>query len=125
MAWQLQAACLYEDPEIFFRPEGMGRVPADYAAWLEGEARAVCKSCPVQAECLADAVETDDRHAIRGAHTYEERLALGLQTRPFEHGGVAGYRSHERRGEPPCDACREGRNRHRRERERNGRRVRT
>lgn len=123
------ARCDGEDPELFFRPEGRtGQRLAD-ERWMEAEAKKVCGTCLVQAECLAAAVLEDDRHAIRGGLTYEDRLAAGVQQRPMErtyesnrwrpgerHGDIAGYRRHQRAGTPVCDECREGRNRHDRER---------
>ena len=40
--WQTDAACVGTDPELFFPPSGSKGL----------DAKAVCKGCPVSAECL-------------------------------------------------------------------------
>jgi len=42
--WRWHAACKGMDPDIFFAPVGAGN----------SQARAICDSCPVRAECLRD-----------------------------------------------------------------------
>jgi hypothetical protein len=40
------------------------------------EALALCRGCPVQAECLADALATDDRFGIRAGLWVRQRRCL-------------------------------------------------
>lgn len=84
--WQRYSICRYEDPDLFF-PEsyksGPGLIQTE-------EAKAVCRRCPVLAECLRDALDAehgksaDGRHGIRAALTPTERytLATGRRARP-------------------------------------------
>lgn len=67
--WWRRAACLGMDPELFFAETG--RAPRRVA-----EAKTACASCPVVAQCLADAARTGDTDAIRGGMTWPERRDL-------------------------------------------------
>src|SRR5690606_16852005 len=49
MTWRNRAACLGVDSDLFFPP------PGPYGA---EEAKAICRDCPVRAECLDYAVTT-------------------------------------------------------------------
>ncbi len=69
--WRHRAACLEEDPELFF-PIGTSG-PALVQA---GEAKAVCAGCPVRETCLAWALETGQMAGIWGGLDEEERRAL-------------------------------------------------
>lgn len=70
-AWRNHAACLEEDPELFF-PEGESeRYQRQIDAALE-----VCGSCPVVDECLSYALEADQRTGIWGGTTAEQRRRL-------------------------------------------------
>ncbi|GLL16253.1 hypothetical protein GCM10017577_74130 [Pseudonocardia halophobica] len=64
--WRVFATCREIDADLFF-PED--RQPA-------GQVKAVCRSCPVQPECLATAIATGEAHGIWGGLTYRERLRL-------------------------------------------------
>ena len=66
--WRHDAECLDEDPEIFY-PAGKGH----YSTELEAAAKAICARCPVQAECLDFAYDTQDQFAVMGGMTPEER----------------------------------------------------
>ena len=72
--WRARAACLGRDPETFF-PD-----PADRDG--EDEAVAICETCPVRTECLADAMgsetyrTTSGRHGIWGGKTPRQRYAM-------------------------------------------------
>lgn len=106
VSWRDLARCDGEDPDLFFPPDG---VRHSTAAWLEAEAKKVCAGCLVKSECLADAVDQDDRHAIRGGLTAEERVRAGLMS---AHGGrgcgsLAGFRRHSREKEPACRPCKD------------------
>jgi WhiB family redox-sensing transcriptional regulator len=70
-AWQQQAACRKNDPNLFFAPDGP---EANLAKGNRiAAALAICAGCPVRKACLADAVAADDRFAIRGGTTPEDR----------------------------------------------------
>jgi WhiB family redox-sensing transcriptional regulator len=64
--WQAQALCAQTDPEAFF-PEKGGSARA---------AKAVCMQCPVRAECLAFALEHDERYGVWGGLSERERRRL-------------------------------------------------
>ena len=63
LAWQEQALCAQTDPEAFF-PEKGGSTR---------EAKAVCESCTVRAECLEYALANDERFGIWGGLSERER----------------------------------------------------
>ncbi|MFH8597348.1 WhiB family transcriptional regulator [Streptomyces rimosus] len=71
MEWWEQAACLDEDPELFF-PVGV----TGPAAQQQADAKAVCRQCPVTSECLEWALETGQNHGIWGGTDEEERRKL-------------------------------------------------
>jgi WhiB family redox-sensing transcriptional regulator len=69
--WRSEAACLTEDPELFF-PEGESeRYRGQIVAALE-----VCATCGVADACLAFAIETEQRTGIWGGTTAAERRGL-------------------------------------------------
>lgn len=69
--WSNQAACLKEDPELFYAP-GTEGVKMSRAA-VE-QAKAVCAGCPVRAECLDWAIEHNEmEHGVWGGQTPHER----------------------------------------------------
>lgn len=63
------AACLIEDPELFFpisaRPDRR-----------TAEAKAVCGTCPVRDDCLTYATETRQQHGVWGGLSEDERRAI-------------------------------------------------
>lgn len=59
MDWRHKAACLNEDPELFFPIGNTG--PA--LAQIE-EAKKVCQRCEVREECLAWALEAGQDHDL-------------------------------------------------------------
>jgi WhiB family transcriptional regulator, redox-sensing transcriptional regulator len=69
--WWSQAACLYEDPELFF-PVGT-RGPA--VLQVE-EAKAVCRLCHVRAPCLEWALVHGPDHGVSGGLDADERRQL-------------------------------------------------
>ena len=71
MSWQAQAACLDEDPELFF-PDG--ETPR-YAPQIRAAVR-VCTSCEVREDCLDFALSTGQGLGIWGGLTTTERKAL-------------------------------------------------
>jgi WhiB family redox-sensing transcriptional regulator len=66
--WRHGAACLHEDPELFF-PIGN----TDPALQWADEAKAVCNRCPVMQDCLAWALETRQEHGVWGGMSEGER----------------------------------------------------
>ncbi|MFD3698039.1 WhiB family transcriptional regulator [Streptomyces sp. NPDC058646] len=75
MDWRHKAACRQEDPDLFF-PVGTGG-PA--LLQIE-EAKAVCRRCPVMADCLEWALEGSQDAGVCGGLTEEERRAVKRQT---------------------------------------------
>lgn len=66
MGWQERALCAQTDPEAFF-PEKGGSTR---------EAKKVCASCEVRAECLDYALAHDERFGIWGGLSERERRKL-------------------------------------------------
>lgn len=64
--WTKDAVCAQTDPEIFF-PEKGGSVK---------EAKEMCGSCDVRAECLAYALRNHERFGIWGGLSERERRPL-------------------------------------------------
>jgi WhiB family transcriptional regulator, redox-sensing transcriptional regulator len=70
MSWQDRAACRGMDTLLFFGPDGEPRREREI---LEAKAKAVCASCPVQAQCLGYALGSSIKHGIWGGLNEEER----------------------------------------------------
>ena len=66
LAWQGDALCAQTDPEAFF-PEKGGSTR---------EAKRICESCEVRAECLEYALANDERFGIWGGLSERERRKL-------------------------------------------------
>ena len=75
MEWSDQAACLHEDPELFFPASSTG--PA--GAQIE-EAKAVCGHCPVLDACFSYALQSGQDAGIWGGLTEEERRIIKRRT---------------------------------------------
>lgn len=103
--------CMKASPELFFAT----------ADRLVARAKTTCGSCQFRDPCLAWALEQgmegvwggtddDERAAIRKRHGIKPRRPgfSQLEHRDFTHGTESGYKSHRRRGEDPCIACKEG-----------------
>jgi len=73
LSWQDQALCSQTDPEAFF-PEKGGSTR---------EAKRVCRSCEVRAECLEYALDHDEAFGIWGGMSERERRRLKT---PRPHG---------------------------------------
>ena len=66
LGWQDRALCAETDPDAFFPEKGGGvRAP-----------KKVCRACPVQAECLEYALETNQGFGIWGGLSERERRRL-------------------------------------------------
>ncbi|MBM9433420.1 WhiB family transcriptional regulator [Flaviflexus equikiangi] len=75
MDWRHRAACLTEDPELFFPIGNSG--PA--LAQVE-QAKAVCHRCDVRDVCLKWALETGQDAGVWGGMSEEERRSLKRRT---------------------------------------------
>lgn len=71
MDWRHNAACLTEDPELFFPIGNTG--PA--LAQIE-RAKQVCTRCEVREQCLSWALEAGQDHGVWGGMSEEERRAI-------------------------------------------------
>jgi WhiB family redox-sensing transcriptional regulator len=69
--WRELAACLSEDPELFFPISGTGR------GLLQAfRAKAVCLRCAVRQRCLDYALDTHEAYGIWGGLSENERHVL-------------------------------------------------
>jgi WhiB family transcriptional regulator, redox-sensing transcriptional regulator len=68
--WALQGACIEAEPDALFVRGAAQQL-----------AKQVCMSCPVIAECLADALDNRTEFGVWGGMTERERRAL-LKRRP-------------------------------------------
>jgi WhiB family redox-sensing transcriptional regulator len=104
--WRHQAACLDQDPELFF-PVG----DSDQAHAQSEDAKRICRTCPVIQQCAQWAIdnrmdsgvwggldETQLRNIRRHRNPSYRRTPARCGTRP-------GYKRHLREGTPICDAC--------------------
>ena len=69
LSWQERALCAQTDPEAFF-PEKGGSTR---------DAKKICMSCEVRAECLEYALAHDERFGIWGGLSERERRRLKKQ----------------------------------------------
>jgi len=120
LEWTARRACDEGvEPELFFPPSN---------AYAE-EAKSVCRSCQVAADCLTFALaeETRQDYGVWGGMTESERAALLRRRARKRTGGTvatvntnpptpdarcgtyAGARAHSKRAEWWCDDCREAR----------------
>ncbi|SDG22608.1 WhiB family transcriptional regulator [Microbacterium sp. 77mftsu3.1] len=64
--WVADARCAETDPELFHPPVGGS----------SQEAKKICADCPVQAECLAYALRTNQTESIWGGKSARERRTM-------------------------------------------------
>lgn len=83
--WRHRAACLEEDPELFFPIGDSG--PA--LVQIE-EAKAVCRGCDVVETCLRWALDTGQDAGVWGGLSEAERRALKRRERRNGQGPGAG-----------------------------------
>lgn len=74
--WRMHAACREEDPDLFFPIGSTGP-----ALVQTEDAKAVCRSCPVRAECLRWALENGQDAGVWGGLGETERRALKRRSR--------------------------------------------
>lgn len=83
-SWRDRALCRQSYPENYFPLDGERAQSRKYA-------RRVCAGCPVQAECLEFALESDSRFGIWGGMSEAERGPLHVaaaRTRRQERNGA-------------------------------------
>ena len=71
MDWLHRAACLTEDPELFFPVGNTG--PA--LQQIE-DAKKICQSCAVKDQCLNWALDAGQDHGVWGGMSEDERRAM-------------------------------------------------
>lgn len=103
-AWLEHAACRGAPTHLFYPGLGKSVEPA----------LRVCRRCPVQSECLVDALGDPliQDIGVRGGLSQRQRRLLRPHLpvqpgdrRPIAHGTEGGYRAHRRRDEVPCEEC--------------------
>jgi WhiB family redox-sensing transcriptional regulator len=67
--WREMAACAEVGDEVSFFPD-----PEDLVGIAR--AKAICATCPVSAECLTWAIETNQSEGVWGGHTSKERRTI-------------------------------------------------
>jgi WhiB family redox-sensing transcriptional regulator len=73
--WRNQAACLDEDPDLFFSVAS-----TSLAAVQVAQAKAVCGRCEVAPACLRWAMQTHQDAGVWGGMSEDERRALRRRT---------------------------------------------
>ena len=68
--WRARANCKGVPVEVFFHPDGE-RDPV--RSRREARAKAICRGCPVQLECLHEAVATPNPYGTWGGMSERER----------------------------------------------------
>jgi WhiB family redox-sensing transcriptional regulator len=84
--WRHRAACKDEDGDLFFPADGERANARPLRVAL---AQAVCRTCPVQRECLTDALRHNEAWAVRGGidlSTMSQRSRYRLRA---NHGNAA------------------------------------
>lgn len=74
LSWRNRSACLDEDPELFFPVGSTGP-----ALEQTERAKAVCAACPVVAECLEWALDSNQDAGVWGGLSEDERRTLRRQ----------------------------------------------
>ncbi|MBI3648368.1 MAG: WhiB family transcriptional regulator [Actinobacteria bacterium] len=76
MDWLRSAACISEEPELFF-PVGS----SDDATRRTARAKEVCRRCPVIHECLEWSLATAQDAGVWGGRSEEERREIRRERR--------------------------------------------
>ncbi|HSV67243.1 MAG TPA: WhiB family transcriptional regulator [Mycobacteriales bacterium] len=77
--WQMRGSCRSRDSRLFFHPEGER---GSSRAAREAAAKAVCKSCPVIADCLRHALAAREPYGVWGGLSEAERAEVLAGARP-------------------------------------------
>lgn len=80
MDWRSKAACLAEDPELFFPIGSSGAAIVQTV-----RAKQVCASCDVRKTCLEWALTTGQDSGIWGGKSEDERRILRRTTQHAHH----------------------------------------
>ena len=100
--WRDRAECKDDPtPDLWFVPPGDRHGIA--------AAKAICRRCPVAAECLAEALADPSIVGVWGGTGENERAklraAMPRQPKDIRHGTPGGHRTHRSRGEESCGPC--------------------
>ena len=102
--WREQAACKDDPtPDLWFVPPGDRHGIA--------AAKAICRRCPVAAECLAEALADPSIVGVWGGLDEQQRARLHKKRKAttgpkeIQHGTPGGHRTHLGRGEQSCGPC--------------------
>lgn len=71
--WFQDAACTQSDPDAWF-PDESGATTREFR-----EAKRICASCPVAAQCLAYAIRNNEEHGLWGGKSPKEIRKLRKQ----------------------------------------------
>jgi WhiB family redox-sensing transcriptional regulator len=74
--WQYKGNCVKSDPETFFLDTN---VRSSKKAAANDAAKAICKGCPVIAECLQHALTVPEEYGVWGGMTIEERKEIRVR----------------------------------------------
>lgn len=105
--WRDRAACRNTKTDLFYPRK-------DEHPKLIELAKSTCRRCPVQDQCLTEAIKHGEPDGIWGGLDPKEREKMRRTLRlpkgkpptvPFPHGTDAGHKRHEREGTPACAAC--------------------
>ncbi len=72
--WRVDAQCRQKNAVYFFAPSHFERKEEKHAR--EGAARALCRACPVQQQCLDYSLTVQEPHGIWGGLNELERRRL-------------------------------------------------
>jgi WhiB family redox-sensing transcriptional regulator len=97
--WRDRAACKNEDPALFFAPDGEEPAAAEVR---EAQAKAVCASCPVAADCFWFAGAVGIRTGIWGGIDLGQRMCGNRR-----HVMTAANTQRRSDGTTCCRACRQ------------------
>ena len=81
--WQFDAACRGADASLFYAPNYFEKREEKEAR--ESRAKALCRQCPVQEECLEYALRIGETHGIWGGLNELQRRQL-VRDRALEAG---------------------------------------
>lgn len=99
--WRDEAACLGHDTSKWF-PDS----PTNGRSATTAQAIQICRSCPVQTQCLTTALTTPEPWGIWGGLTERQRAAhRPRRSQAHPHGTNAGYARHLNVGDPACRPC--------------------
>jgi len=68
------AACVGEDPALFFAPDYWETTEQKRAR--EARAKLICRTCPVQAQCLEFGLAASEGHGVWGGFNESERRRI-------------------------------------------------